>query len=226
MAASYPASILNWTSRLNSQTVFAADPNTLAAEIDAIEGIIGTNPHLEQSAVQGATTTFATMSARLTSAYLQTGHPYVELSGNGQNVPHSSQNTGLVAAVFGAPSVRTPGTLWPGMVTGSNVIIQAAGVWLINAHVTWDYATSGWVQHVLRNGSGQMRRSVFNYSMFPQSGSNSFGERFINQYGMTETTFVGRLAAGATINVALGNYTVRNPMPIIGINLSAYFLRP
>lgn len=220
MSAAYPASLLNWTARINSQTVFAADPNTLAAEIDAIQQYVGTNPHIESSALSGATKTFTSLSARVSQVMLQSGHPYVELNASNQKVYYQNNSTHVQKNSYNVVSN------WPNYISAGNIVIKDAGIWLINARETWDYAASGWVQHILYGGTSQLRRSVFNYSMFPSGGSNAYGERFINQFGMTETTFVGRLGAGTVISVGSGNYTNRNPLLIENMTLSAYFLRP
>lgn len=227
-AAAYPKSLLNWTSRLDSQTVFAADPNTLAAEIDAVETAIGVMPMNEPSPLTNSVSQFATMSARLSAAYLQSGHPYIEVSAGTFNLSHVSGGTGLqFNPGFPTRPVGPPGTVYPAYLgVSGNVTIQDTGVWLINAHQVWDYATTGWTQHVLYVGGAQVRRSIFNYNTFPSGGSNSFGERFINQYGHTETTWLGRVNAGTIVRVASGNYTNRSPLPVISTSLSAYFLRP
>lgn len=225
MTAAYPSALLNWTARVNSQTVQSADPNTLAAEIDAIEAFVGVNPHIEPSPLNGAPSTFSSLSARVTSAYLGTGHPFAQISQSAFNVSHSA------SLIFGpgAPVshlVGPKGTSYPVMFgTGGNMFIRDTGLWLINANVAWDYATSGWVQHLLYVGASQARRSVFNYSQFPGSGSNNFGERFINEFGMTETTWLGRVNAGTIIKVGFQNCTNRNPIRVENYTLNAYFLR-
>lgn len=224
MAASYPKSLLNWTARVNSQTVWAADPNSLAAEIDAIETAIGTMPMNEPTPLTNAVAEFSNMSQRITAAYLQSGHPYVDISQSGFKVYHG---TALTYAP-GAPTRPTgpPGTIYPAYIgISGNLTIQDTGLWMINANTVWDYATAGWVQQVLFVGGAQARRSVFSYDMFPKSGTNSYGERFINQYGMTETTWLGRINAGTVIKVGLGNYTNRSPITIEAYGLNAYFLR-
>lgn len=221
--AAYPSSLLSWTQRINSQTIYAADPNTLAAEIDAVEQFVGVNPQNESSALTGASTTFSTMSARVSAAMLQTGHPYIEVSNSANyNIWHSTA-TGNVGNV----GFHTTNSNWPGYIGSSgNVTIQDAGLWLINCNLTWQYAASGWVQQVLYKGSTALRRDFFSYDMFPASGSNTYGERFINGQGHTETTFLGRLSAGTVVSIAAGNFTNVNPLAITGGSLSLYFVRP
>lgn len=223
MAAAYPSSLLSWSARINSQTIFAADPNTLAAEIDAIEQFVGVNPQNESSALTGSTNTFNTLSQRVSAAMLQSGHPYIEVSNSTNfNIWHSTA-TGHVGNV----GFHTTNSNWPGYIGSSgNVTIQDSGVWEINAHLQWGYAGSGWVQHVLYKGSTELRRSFFSYDMFPASGSNTYGERYLNGNGHTETTFIGRLSAGTVVSVAAGNFTNVNPLPIISGSLSLYFVRP
>lgn len=223
MAASYPGSLLSWTQRVNSQTIFAADPNTLAAEIDAIEQFVGLNPQNESSALTGATASFNTLSQRVSAAMLQSGHPYIEISNSTNfNIWHST-TTGHTGAV----GFLTTNSNWPGYVGSSgNVTIRDSGIWLINAHLQWQYASTGWVQHVLYKGSTELRRAFFSYDQFPASGSNTFGERYLNGNGHTETTFLGRLSAGTVVSVAAGNYTNVNPLAIVSGSMSLYFVRP
>lgn len=223
--ATYPKALLNWTARVDSQTAWAADPNTLAAEIDAIEAAIGTMPMNEPTPLTNAVSVFSTMSQRLTAANLQSGHPFIELTNSGFSVPHSA--TLVPNPSFPSRPSGPPGTVYPAYFgTSGNMTVKDTGLWLVNANQVWDYAQTGWVQHVLLIGGARVRRDVFDYSMFPQSGSNAYGERFINQYGMTETTFLGRVNAGTLISVSSGNYTNRSPLTVESTSLSAYFLRP
>lgn len=223
MSAAYPASVLAWTNRINSQTVFAADPNALAAEIDAIETIVGTNPQIESAALSGSTRNFATLSARVSSAMLQNGHPYIQIQrANPWAVSHSNSTTHVTQNPYNIVS-STQGnfTLSNGVVN-----IQNTGVWLIDAEQRWDYAASGWVMQELYSGGTVLRRNVFSYSQFPSSGSNTYGERFLGLNGHTQTTYLGRLTQGTVISVASGNYTSSNPINVNSMTLTLYYLRP
>lgn len=225
--ASYPTSVVNWTQRINGETVWAADPNSLAAEITALETYIGPNPQIESTAVNGATKTFSSMSARLSAASQQTGHPFIEVSSNqsaGFKVPHSGfgANDNTIKNYYSQVSGQ-----WPGYVNANGfVTIKNAGIWLINVDQTWGYASSGWVQHILYNGGNQLRRSVFNYSGFPGSGSDAYGERFIGESGHTSSTFLGFLPASTVVSVSSGNYTNVNPLQVNSMSLSLYYMRP
>lgn len=223
MAASYPGATLSWTSRINSQTIYAADPNTLAAEIDAIETYVGTNPHHEPHALTGGTKTFSNMSARLSSAMLQDQHPYYEIyRSTNQNISHSTASTHVQQNYF-----TTEKSSWSGYgISGGTVKIKDAGVWLIHATQKWNYTSSGWVQMQLLSGGSILDRDIFNYSLFPRSGSNSYGERFLNDDAYTHTSFLGRLGAGSVISVSSGNYTNSNPLAIQWMSMSMYFVRP
>lgn len=225
MTAAYPTSLLSWTQRVNGATVWAADPNALAAEIDAVEQFVGLNPQTESQALTGATKNFSSMSARLSDAMLQRGHPYIELARNTDwNIGYSTNSSnGYVAD----NPYGTVNSAWPGYsASGGHVYIKDAGVWLISASQVWEYASSGWVLMALKEGSSNLRKTIFSYSQFPASGSNAHGERFQGQTGYTEATFVGRLPAGAVIGVASGNYTNLNPIAVKSMNLYMYWLRP
>lgn len=222
MSAAYPAALLNWTARVNSQTVFAADPNTLAAEIDAVEQFVGVNPHIESAALGGGTKTFSNMSARLSDAMLQKGHPYVSIARTTEwNVAHSSATGHVIKNPFN--TVVSPWTNYVG--SGGNINIQDSGVWLIKAWQRWDYAQSGWVMMELYSGGAVLDRDVFSYSQFPQSGSNAYGERFLGLNGHTDVSYLGRLSAGQVISVASGNFSSSNPLGVNQMSLSLYYLR-
>lgn len=220
-SAAYPNALLSWTQRVNGETVWAADPNALAAEVDAIEQVIGVNPQNEPSALQGGTSQYSTLSQRVSESMLGQGHPYVQLGQVSSDVWHSTQT-----AALGHLGMNTLLYGWSNMTAGGSIVIQDQGIYLINADVVWPYLTGGWVTHVLMFNGNQMRRSIFNYDQFPTSGSNTYGERFINQNGYTETTFVGHVNAGTVVSIFVGNMSNQNPVSIVGSSLSAYFLRP
>lgn len=223
MTAAYPSSILSWTQRINSQTVWAADPNALADEVDAVEQYIGVNPHIESSALTNATKTFSNMSARLSDAMLQRGHPYIEINRSSNwGVLHNSSASHTTKNAFN--SVGSPWGNYVG--SGGNVTIQDSGVWLIEASQRWQYATSGWVMQELYGGAAVLDRDIFSYSQFPQSGSNLYGERFLNLNGYNKTMFLGRINAGTVISVRSGNFTNTSPLQVAYMSLSLYYLRP
>jgi hypothetical protein len=223
VTAAYPASILSWTQRVNSQTVWAADPNTLAAEIDAVEQYVGINPQIESSALTAATKTFSSMSARLSDAMLQRGHPYVSINRTSNwNVYHNSSGTHTTQNAF-----NNTVSGWGNYVgSGGSITIRDTGVWFIEAGQRWQYATSGWVMQELYAGGSVLDRDIFSYSQFPQSGSNVYGERFLYYDGYNKTTFLGRLTAGTSIHVASGNFTNLSPLQVQSMYLSLYYLRP
>lgn len=223
MTAAYPASLLSWTQRVNGQTAWAADPNTLADEIDAVEQFVGLNPQIESSALTGATKTFASMSARLSDAMLQRGHPYVQISrSNNWPVPYNNSSAHTTQNAF-----NTVASGWPNYVhVGGNIVIQDTGVWLINAEQRWSYASSGWVMMEILTNGNVARRDIFSYDQFPASGSNTYGERFLNMDGHNESNFIARLNAGTVVNVASGNFTNVNPLNVQSMTLTAYYLRP
>jgi len=223
MTAAYPSSILSWTQRVNSQTVWAADPNTLADEIDAVEQYIGINPQIESSALTSATKTFSSMSARLSDAMLQRGHPFIEINrSTNWNVYHNTSSTHTAKNAFN--NVVSPWGNYVG--SGGNITIRDTGVWFIEASQRWQYATSGWVMQELYAGSAIIDRDIFSYSQFPQSGSNVYGERFLNTDGYNKTTFLGRITAGTVVSVASGNFTNLSPLQVQSMSLSLYYLRP
>lgn len=223
MTAAYPTSLLSWTQRVNGATVWAADPNTLAAEIDAVEQFVGLNPQNESQALTGGTKTFASMSARVSDAMLQRGHPYIQLSRTTNwNVFHTTSALHTTQAPFG-----TVNSAWPGYsVIGGAVTIKDTGVWLINVTQRWQYASSGWVMTDIYLGGNIAERNIFSYDQFPASGSNAYGERFLNLDGYTNATVMTRINAGTVVSVGSGNFTNLNPLQVHSMAMSLYYLRP
>lgn len=222
MAAVYPGAIVSWTQRINGETVWAADPNALAAEVTAIETYLGGNPQIEHASIAGSVKTFNTTSERISAAMLQNGHPFVEISrSDNWGVLHSTNATHT-----GQNPFNTVTASWPNYTNAGTIVIQDTGFWVVNATQRWAPASSGWVMmNVLSNGS-VLRRDIFSYSQFPSSGSNTYGERFLNQEGFTDSTYLGRLVKGTVLSVASGNFTNVNPLNVHSMNLSAYYIRP
>jgi len=225
MAAAYPQALFSWTNRVNGQTVYAADPNELAAEVDAIESTLGTNAENEPAPLTNAVSKYATVSARISAAGLQTGHPYVTMVSKNFKVSHSLTppfNPGATSKPTGAP-----GTVYPAYYgTGGNLTIQDAGLWHIEVNQIWLNAPSGWVMTDLYVGSGVVSRDVFSYDQFPKSGSNAYGEKFVNLSGHTHNSYMGVIGKGTVVRVASQNCTPTSPLTVSFSNLTAYFLRP
>lgn len=226
MAAAYPQALFSWTNRVNGQTVYAADPNELAAEIDATEAILGTNPQNEQNPFTNSIAKYATVSARLSAANGQTTHPYVTMVSKNFKVAHHAfpgvWNPGSTSKPTGAP-----GTVYPAYYgTGGNLTIQDAGLWLIEFNQIWLNASSGWVMTDLYVGSGIVSRNVFSYDQFPKSGSNAYGEKFEGLDGHTHNSFLGTIGKGTVVRVMSQNATPTSPLTVAFANMNAYFLRP
>jgi hypothetical protein len=117
MAASYPATIRAFTTKVNVvDLIDATDPNYLQEEVVAIETILGVTPSLSTAPSSGGTftataTTFATVSARL--ANIETGivadtHTQY-LKKVDASVTTASTSSGVVRNIFASTSNPTGG---------------------------------------------------------------------------------------------------------------------
>lgn len=140
MAASYPASNFSWTDRVDGvDDVMAADPNVLAAEIDAIsDDMIGAG-----TAGGLKTAAFASFSARYAIEVSQNGLQVINLklakNGAGANkLDIFAKSTGLAPAAASPIKVMIPDgtgctlrTRAAAVVSGTSQIVlaDAAGYW-------------------------------------------------------------------------------------------------
>jgi len=110
MAAVYPGSIRNFTTKANTvDTIDASHPNLIQEEVTAIESVLGINPNLSTTgsgAYTNVATSWGTVSSRL--ANIENGitgdvhTQYLKLSGGGIVLSTSASSVPLV--VRGAAS--------------------------------------------------------------------------------------------------------------------------
>jgi hypothetical protein len=130
MAAVYPSGIFPWIPRVNQQnTVFAADPNTLATEIQSIESTVGVNPQIESQPPAGSAVTYPTMSNRLSAAMNNALLPAASLI----NAKGFFINAGQ--QLFNSYTQNyDPYTIW----NGQDGTIPCNGWWSIHADQRWN----------------------------------------------------------------------------------------
>jgi hypothetical protein len=138
VSAVYPNGIVPWSPRVDKQnTVYAADPNTLAAEIQAIEGAIGTNPQIEYAPPIGTQISYASMSARLHDVQMGNQIPACSVANNSFTVKNNgSTHVNSYVADYDPFS----------MFNGTDITIKAIGWYYITANQMFDHASSGWVE--------------------------------------------------------------------------------
>ena len=117
MAASYPATIRAFTTKVNVvDLIDATDPNFLQEEVVAIETILGVTPSLSTTPSSGGTftataTTFGSVSARLanieTGIVADTHTQYLKKVDS--SVTTASTSSGVVRNIFASTSNPTGG---------------------------------------------------------------------------------------------------------------------
>jgi hypothetical protein len=147
--AIYPNSIFPWTQRQNNiDVVWAADPNELAAEIQAIESIIGTNPNIETHPPTGNNVTYGSLSSRVSDAENNALLPYAVLTNPG-GFFIGAGNQKFNSYV----SANDPYSIW----NGSDGTIPCNGWWTISAEQKWNQLGNnfygGNVQFLVLNGN-------------------------------------------------------------------------
>lgn len=234
VTATYPNGILPWTPRVdNKDTVYAADPNQLAAEIAAIEGTLGTNPHIETYSplLGGAQVIYSNVSARIHDVQMGNQVPYCGLWNLGPfYTPQGGVVPGAANTVEGYRNSYGALTDVGGFFNGTDITIPVDGVYIIQAYEQLGWAPSGFAgMHILVggvNGSPQYIKSqeIFSWD-FPENkgGANSvwgFRPRYVSTtYGPAP------LSKGTRVSVSTWNVTPWANMYTDSAGLNAVWLR-
>jgi hypothetical protein len=224
MQASFPQSIASWTDRINGEIIWAADPNSLAAEIIAIETAIGVNPQIEYSPPFGPPVTYASESAKISAWGLGLNNPYISLELDTFNVQwqQSSEPNGVDFQIQHPPFRVKYDT--HGYFDGTCMTVRATGLYLITQHQQWEYRPRGWCRSCCWVNGNRRRQDIFHYDSFPQ-GSDYYGQTYNGEYGETETAHFEHLVAGDTVRLTLGNATDVQQLQCVSSTFEAYFLR-
>lgn len=233
----YPKAISSWTDRIDQiNTVFAADPNTLAAEIIAVEKTIGTMPQVEPFPPVGNPVAYSNMSARITDTLLARQHPYVSLFNPAFNAGYGTAPDDAIYNVY--KKLFDPF----GYYNGSDITIKTAGLYLIDVYQAWVPFTSGYMQLSLVINGIWTRGSLWQWN-FPSDGpvispggTVTFGgpnnpvipsqvNRYPRRNANTGFTWLGSLGQGDRVRVTSENGTTLNPYPVQNASLKAYYLR-
>lgn len=215
----YPKALASWTSRIDQvDTVWANDPNTLAAEILAVEKTLGTMPQVEGSVPVGSPVTYGSVSARISDAMLQAQHPYVELH-------RANFNVGYGTALDGYGTWNTYSVVednWH-YFNGSDITIKAPGVYILDAYQTWSAFHSGWMMLKMAVNGTYARGDRWDWNSFPTSGPHDAA--YWERWAVTSFTWMGKLNTGDRVRIASENATTNSPYNIINSTLRLYYLR-
>lgn len=156
--AIFPQSIVSWTDRIDElNTVFADDPNSLAAEIGAIENALGVLPAVEKYPIiasspvaqpligtsgvsSGNTIVYSSVDARLSDMLNGNQLPVCALSSPQQAIPNW-QSTGQNYGVWNNYTVDFDPF---GMYNGTDITIPADGWWHFSAAQSWEWWSTGY----------------------------------------------------------------------------------
>jgi hypothetical protein len=216
--AVFPKSVVPWTDRVDNQdTIFANDPNSLAAEIIAMENTLGVMPHQEKAPFVGNAVTYASVDARISDAAAGNLNPYCSVTTSTFFV-FNQQSFGTRFGHFNTFSkVFDP----YGYYNGSDITIQASGLYLITGSQSWDWHDSGYLWHSLWIDGLWSAGHRWDWN-FGLSGPSFFES---DRTADTGFTWMGAIPAGKRVQVVSENGTSRNPFRVTNSWLRLYCLR-
>lgn len=143
--AIFPQSIAAWTDRIDEiDTVWANDPNSIAAEVGAIESVLGVMPQVEKFPITGTgTIAYDSVDARLSDMVAGSHIPVMSLSSPEQHI----NNWRGAGAEYG--EWNTYGVDYDpfGMYNGTDVTIPADGWYSVSIAQTWEWWSTGYHGH-------------------------------------------------------------------------------
>jgi hypothetical protein len=214
----YPKSVVPWTDRVDQQDViFAKDPNSLAAEIIALENTLGTMPHRESAPYAGSAVTYASVGARISDVLAGSLHPYCSLTATNFSV-FNNQGPGTK---FGQYNVFRKNYDPFGYYNGSDITIQASGLYIVQGVQSWAWNSSGYIRQDLVIGNTWMAGDMWQWN-FAGSGPGNYQN---NRNATTNFTWIGGIPAGQRVRVLSENGTSKNPYPVVDSWFRVYCLR-
>jgi hypothetical protein len=215
VVATYPNGIVPWVNRVDLvNTVFAIDPNTLAAEVVAVERTLGLNPQIESAPPVGNPIMYATMGARVHDVQLGNQLPVCTVVHSSFTVPTSGEygtNNSYPVAIYDPFK----------MTNGTGMTVKATGWYVVTAHQIVDRFPSGYAHIVLNVGSGEVSDDFWNWD-FPANTES--GGQWRGRGHVMQCVWQGGIQAGQRIWVSTEN-GVGTPMGCRNAYLRASFLR-
>lgn len=214
----YPNTTFTWQDRTdNVNPVFANDPNSLVAEVIAVEHTLGTNPQQEkQPIIGGVPINYASVDARISDTLAGSQKPVVELTC--QNLPCKSGQL-----IFNSYRARFDPFR---MYNGNDVVVPASGWWIISATQQWEQPFG---IETGSSGCGLYLNGEFLYHHiwrwdFPNRGLWPFGFPF-GVFGSNTMTWQGLLHQGDRFQIGSHNGTFFEPHHILTGDLKACWIR-
>lgn len=223
--AIYPASIVQWTDRVDElNTVFAEDPNAIAAEVGAIESYLGVNPQIEKLPIIGTTTTYNTVDARLSDMLNGNQIPVLALSSPSQMIDNW-QSAGSNYGEWNTYNVNFDPF---NMYNGADITIPVAGWWHLTAAQTWDWWSTGFHAMSLWISGVQFRQDIWQWD-FPGNQVTSIPNYWYKpgdqRPAPTSIDWQGVLQAGQRIRILSENGCPHTPHQTSSMSLALSFVR-
>jgi hypothetical protein len=220
----YPSQIFTWTDRQDETSlVEAADPNSIAADLVAVETTLGTMPQLESNPVAGPQINFTNVNQRLD--YLTSGShlPVCQLGSSGQQIA-SGQGA---ATNYGQYNSYGTVVYDPfGLYNGSDVTIPVTGWYSVEVAQFWPWAAAGYGALHLWTGSIWADTSKWSWD-FPENVQHGAwqGGSNIARPGPTRAHFEGVLNQGTRIRAISENGTAATPVTVTNMRMSVSLAR-
>jgi hypothetical protein len=207
--AIFPQAIFPWTDkRDNVDDVLAIDPNSLAAEIEAIESVMGTLTYTEKSPPSGQPVKYPSLDARLSALANNANLPVCEVSAASTTV----SNWLGVGTGFGQWNVYSPSYDPFSFFNGSDITIPDNGWYRVSAGQTWPWWSIGYDMLSVYSGTTLLQQDKWDWEF---TGNVPTGQwqagNGTQRAGDTHVSWEGRLYAGSRIRVLSENGT-SNPL--------------
>lgn len=217
--AVFPKSIFPWTDRVDQvNVVWAADPNSLAAEVVAVENTLGQMPHQEKAPYTGPAITYNNVDARISDVLAGNQQPYCSITVSSMWV-YNNQSWG---SFFGHLNTFTKVYDPFGFYNGSDITIPASGLYLVTGSQQWGWHDSGYLWHSLYCNGIWFAGDRWDWASFSSFGPGYYQS---NRLANTSWTWMGPLTAGQRLQVVSENGTSFNPYPVTNSWMRIYCLR-
>lgn len=227
VSAVFPNSLASWTDRRDElDVVFANDPNSIAAEVAAVELALGTNPHVEKNPIipgPSGTVVYNNVDARISDVLNGGQIPVCYLTSDEQLV-HNNQPAGANYGEWNSYGAQNVDPF--NMYNGVDITIPVSGWWHVNMSQYWDWWSTGyhgmwfWVD-------GFFHRNHHWQWDFPgnELGGYWYRDVFTQRPTTTHIEWEGPLQAGQRIRVLSENGCPHTPHRAYNMSFAASFVR-
>lgn len=215
--ATFPNAIFSWTNRINdTDVVWAADPNSMAAEILAIENNIGAKAQIESGVPVGNPVTYKNVSSRITGAMNGTNLPYVSLYNTQFNVGYGTA-ADANAVYFNFKKLQDT----YGYFNGSDITVKASGVYAVDSYTAFQWYNQGFcASYLIINGV--VNSSDYWKWNFAARGKGAYTD---DRFGVVQWSWLGTLNKGDRVRVGFENGTTRSSYRIENTSLKMQYIR-